>query len=176
MNADLADEITTCHANSPYGSAQGNALMHAIAQKTAALTPAHQYVPWVVADGQHTEEINDAVTDDLLAYVCKNYQGEKAAACNSVAEKYFYNENIERNVIEKCYDFPAENVYNHYKEKLAPIKKEAEDYFNNGQFDEDKQELENKLEDAKHKIKQRWEHRLDKLQNFFNDEEVDFLF
>lgn len=63
--------------------------MHTIAQKTAALNPPHKYVPWVVADGQHTEDINDAVTDNLLKYVCDNFQGEKAAACSALADDHY---------------------------------------------------------------------------------------
>ena len=82
MNDDLVSEIMTCYGDSPYGSALGNQLMHAIAEKTATLN--HNYVPWAVVDGTHTENINDEVTDDLLGYVCKNYTGEKAAACNSL--------------------------------------------------------------------------------------------
>ena len=37
--------------------AEGNALMHAIANRTEGLNPAHKYVPWIVVDGVHTEEV-----------------------------------------------------------------------------------------------------------------------
>ena len=73
----LADQINDCHGNSPNGSEVGNNLMHNVATKTAALQPAHTYVPWVVADGQHTEAINDEVTADLLGFVCNNFKGGK---------------------------------------------------------------------------------------------------
>ena len=61
----------------------GNALEHKIALATEALKPAHQYVPWLVADGVHTDAIQNAVGSNLLGYVCKMYKGSKvAAACN----------------------------------------------------------------------------------------------
>ena len=31
--------------------------MHAIANRTESLDPAHKYVPWIVVDGVHTEEV-----------------------------------------------------------------------------------------------------------------------
>ena len=31
--------------------------MHAIANRTEGLNPAHKYVPWIVVDGVHTEEV-----------------------------------------------------------------------------------------------------------------------
>lgn len=97
---DLADQVKACTADYGFAaSSKGNALHHAIAVKTEALNPPHKYVPWVVADGQHTEEINDEVTSDLLGYVCKHFTGEKAAACNSLEE-------VNQAVPEKCYFEP----------------------------------------------------------------------
>merc|ERR1712083_406317 len=37
--------------------AEGNALMHAVANRTESLDPAHKYVPWIVVDGVHAEEV-----------------------------------------------------------------------------------------------------------------------
>ena len=72
------DKLLTC-MNGP----AGNALEHKIALATEALKPAHQYVPWLVADGVHTDAIQNAVGSNLLGYVCKTYKGaKKAAACN----------------------------------------------------------------------------------------------
>ena len=56
--------------------------MHAIATKSQTI--GYDYVPWVVANGEHSEEINDAVTTDMLAFVCKQYKGQKAAACDDL--------------------------------------------------------------------------------------------
>jgi interferon, gamma-inducible protein 30 len=104
--AALAPEIITCHASKPAGSDEGNALMHSIAVRSEEAfkdkgDSPYQYVPWVVADGVHSEAINQAVTDDLLAYVCKNFKGEKTAACDKHALDLFYNPR-EPLVIEKC--------------------------------------------------------------------------
>ena len=104
--AALAPEINTCHNNSPQGSDEGNTLMHNIAIRSEEAfknkgDSRYQYVPWVVADGVHSEAINQAVTDDLLAYVCKNFKGEKTAACDKHALDLFYNPR-EPLVIEKC--------------------------------------------------------------------------
>ena len=87
---DLGSEINSCHASSPDGSDDGNAFMHTIALKTKEISKVENwgdssnfYIPWVVADGVHNEHIQLQVTIDLLGYVCDNYQGKKAAACNT---------------------------------------------------------------------------------------------
>ena len=105
-HADKGPEINTCHASSPSGSDEGNALMHSIAVRSEEAfknkgDSPYQYVPWVVADGVHSEAINAAVTSDLLAYVCKNFKGEKTAACDKHVLDLFYNPR-EPLVIEKC--------------------------------------------------------------------------
>ena len=41
---------------------------------TESLDPTHNYVPWLVIDGEHTEDKQSAAMQDLLAYVCSNYQ------------------------------------------------------------------------------------------------------
>ena len=57
----------------------GNQLMHKNAVETAALQPPHKYVPWVVVDGVPT----DAITDDMLGWICDHYKGPKPSACSS---------------------------------------------------------------------------------------------
>ena len=42
--------------------------------KTESLDPPHNYVPWVVVDGEHNNEIQQAAMDNLLALVCKLYK------------------------------------------------------------------------------------------------------
>ncbi|XP_061330735.1 gamma-interferon-inducible lysosomal thiol reductase [Pezoporus flaviventris] len=61
----------------------GAALMHRNAQRTEALDPPHQYVPWVVVNGKHTDELQEEAEASLLGLICRLYQGEKPEACGS---------------------------------------------------------------------------------------------
>ncbi|XP_062483552.1 gamma-interferon-inducible lysosomal thiol reductase isoform X2 [Pezoporus occidentalis] len=61
----------------------GAALMHRNAQLTEALDPPHQYVPWVVVNGKHTDELQEEAEASLLGLICRLYQGEKPEACGS---------------------------------------------------------------------------------------------
>ncbi|XP_062452247.1 gamma-interferon-inducible lysosomal thiol reductase [Rhea pennata] len=65
----------------------GRQLMHRNAQLTAALRPPHQYVPWIVLNGKHTEELQARAQDALLGLVCELYQGEKPEACTGRAAR-----------------------------------------------------------------------------------------
>merc|ERR1711890_23143 len=51
-----------------YSGSRGNFLEHQMAEKTDALKPAHQYVPWITVNGVHTEDIQDKVFNDMLVY------------------------------------------------------------------------------------------------------------
>ena len=42
--------------------------------KTEALDPAHEYVPWIVVNGKHTDEIQTQAMTNLVALVCKLYE------------------------------------------------------------------------------------------------------
>ena len=42
--------------------------------KTESLDPPHNYVPWIVVDGEHNNELQQAAMDNLLALVCKLYK------------------------------------------------------------------------------------------------------
>jgi interferon gamma-inducible protein 30 len=57
--------------------------MHKLAQKTASLNPPHNYVPWIVVNGKHTDEIQHAAQDDLLGLICKLYLGVKPEQCRN---------------------------------------------------------------------------------------------
>ncbi|NXM31790.1 GILT reductase, partial [Oxyruncus cristatus] len=59
----------------------GMALMHQNAQLTEALDPPHQFVPWIVINGKHTDELQAQAEASLLGLVCRLYQGEKPEAC-----------------------------------------------------------------------------------------------
>ncbi|NXQ82875.1 GILT reductase, partial [Nyctibius grandis] len=59
----------------------GTALMHRNAQLTEALNPPHNYVPWVVINGKHTDELQAQAQTSLLQLICRLYQGEKPEAC-----------------------------------------------------------------------------------------------
>ena len=63
--------------------AEGNALMHEVANRTDSLSPSHNYVPWVVVQGQHTDDLEREAMNDLVGMVCGLYQGAKPVQCNS---------------------------------------------------------------------------------------------
>jgi len=67
-NVDEIEDILSC-----YNGEDAIKYEHEIAQATEALSPAHTYVPWVVAQGEHNDDVQDAVTSNLLKYVCDNY-------------------------------------------------------------------------------------------------------
>ncbi|NXN96113.1 GILT reductase, partial [Rhinopomastus cyanomelas] len=52
----------------------GVALMHHNAQLTQALDPPHQFVPWIVVNGKHTDELQDQAEASLLRLICQLYQ------------------------------------------------------------------------------------------------------
>lgn len=62
----------------------GNRLEHEMALKTEALVPKHQYVPWIVLNGKHTEKIQDKAQDNLLKLLCEYYTGTKPPACQKL--------------------------------------------------------------------------------------------
>ncbi|EDO35033.1 predicted protein [Nematostella vectensis] len=62
---------------------QGNELEHEMGVETDALVPRHNYVPWVTLNGEHTEEIQNQATFNMLGLVCDNYQGARPAACGN---------------------------------------------------------------------------------------------
>ena len=51
----------------------GNQLEHKMAEITGKLNPPHKYVPWIVANGQHTEDMQHQAQGNLLKFVCDLY-------------------------------------------------------------------------------------------------------
>ncbi|XP_067824721.1 gamma-interferon-inducible lysosomal thiol reductase [Heptranchias perlo] len=60
----------------------GNKLMHQNAELTRALNPPHQYVPWILVNGKHTEELEVEAVNSLFSLVCSTYKGKKPVACS----------------------------------------------------------------------------------------------
>jgi len=62
---DQAANITTCKDGD-----EGNALQHAIAERTDGLTPKHTHVPWFTVNGVHNQDVDDQLMNGMLEYVC----------------------------------------------------------------------------------------------------------
>lgn len=56
---------------------RGNLIQHAIAKAT----PKHQYVPWVIVHGRHTERIQNDAEKNLLKLICRFMHHPKPFAC-----------------------------------------------------------------------------------------------
>ncbi|XP_066491766.1 gamma-interferon-inducible lysosomal thiol reductase [Tiliqua scincoides] len=64
----------------------GNQLMHRNAQLTRALNPPHRYVPWIVVNGNHTDELQKKAQDSLFMLVCSLYKGDLPPACSGESQ------------------------------------------------------------------------------------------
>lgn len=63
-------------------SERGMILEKVMANKTNSLKPPKTYVPWIVVNGVHTEDLNNQAQSDLVGLVCRTYKGsDKPAAC-----------------------------------------------------------------------------------------------
>uniref|UniRef100_A0A8C8HM37 Gamma-interferon-inducible lysosomal thiol reductase n=1 Tax=Oncorhynchus tshawytscha TaxID=74940 RepID=A0A8C8HM37_ONCTS len=76
------DSIMTCVKGD-----QGNQLMHQNAVKTGALKPAHDYVPWIVINGEHTDDLQKKATSSLFTLICSMWKGPKPEACGAAPMK-----------------------------------------------------------------------------------------
>ncbi|CAM6001424.1 unnamed protein product, partial [Sphagnum balticum] len=68
--------------NSCATSNEGVNFLVEVAKITEALQPPHTYVPWIVVNGVHSGTSENAITSNMVRYVCSIYKGtEKIAAC-----------------------------------------------------------------------------------------------
>ncbi|XP_070787837.1 gamma-interferon-inducible lysosomal thiol reductase [Pituophis catenifer annectens] len=82
-NASLAD-INAC-----VNGDLGNKLMHRNAELTRALKPHHEYVPWILINGEHSEKLQTQAQESLFNLVCSLYKGDLPPACNRPKELSF---------------------------------------------------------------------------------------
>uniref|UniRef100_A0A8C6X808 Gamma-interferon-inducible lysosomal thiol reductase n=1 Tax=Naja naja TaxID=35670 RepID=A0A8C6X808_NAJNA len=82
-NASLAD-ISACVTGD-----LGNKLMHRNAELTRALQPHHEYVPWILINGEHSEILQTQAQDSLFNLVCSLYKGDLPVACKRPKELPF---------------------------------------------------------------------------------------
>jgi len=54
----------------------GQNVLHDIAVETKSLKPSLNFVPWIVINGEHTEEMQSESLNNLERYLCKNYLEE----------------------------------------------------------------------------------------------------
>ena len=77
----MVNRLPTC---SCVTGPQGNELEHANGVRTETLSPPHNYVPWVVLNGQHTDEIQKRAESDLLGLVCDQWApAERPPRCHA---------------------------------------------------------------------------------------------
>jgi len=72
-----------------YESGYGKKLELQYAAETNSLQPPHQYVPWVLLNGQPLYENYE----DVEEYICKAYKGTLPEACGSILKFKSVNEN-----------------------------------------------------------------------------------
>jgi len=62
-------------------SLEGDELLYIQGEKTHALSPPHKWVPWLTFDHVHTPDMDSEPIENLLAYTCKKYKGERPSFC-----------------------------------------------------------------------------------------------
>ncbi|XP_063003467.1 gamma-interferon-inducible lysosomal thiol reductase [Elgaria multicarinata webbii] len=70
------DNITNC-----VNGELGNKLMHQNAQLTEGLKPPHDYVPWILVNGKHTEDLQKQAQESLFKLVCSLYEANPILPC-----------------------------------------------------------------------------------------------
>lgn len=64
---------------------EGVKLHYLLGKQTDKLTPSHEFVPWVLFNGQYNKEDMDQSENDLLGVVCKYLKDPKPDQCNQVS-------------------------------------------------------------------------------------------
>lgn len=64
-------------------SDEGDKLIYDYGTQTDSLKPPHQYVPWILFDGNFNEDDNQKATTDLVRVICLKLQ-HPPDVCNSV--------------------------------------------------------------------------------------------
>jgi interferon gamma-inducible protein 30 len=64
-----------------FQGSEGNDLLHEYGVLTDSLVPPHRYVPHILIDGVHDEELQELAQTDLLKFVCELYNGEQPEEC-----------------------------------------------------------------------------------------------
>jgi len=82
--------VKTCAQGS-----EGNQLEHDMGARTESLDPPHNYVPWIVVDGKHTDELQEAAQTNLVGLVCSLYQGQKPTVCKNQSKLALDNNAVE---------------------------------------------------------------------------------
>ncbi|KAB1202254.1 Gamma-interferon-inducible lysosomal thiol reductase [Morella rubra] len=83
-----------------YSSGYGEELELQYAAETNALQPPHQYVPWVVVDGEPLYEDYE----NFLSYICKAYKGTTVLEiCSEVESSSIMQRGREKPIISVCY-------------------------------------------------------------------------
>jgi len=62
------EEVATCSQGK-----EGNQIFAKLGQETASLQPAHQYTPWIVFNGAHTDEMNQEAQMGLKGALCRHF-------------------------------------------------------------------------------------------------------
>jgi interferon gamma-inducible protein 30 len=79
--AKLSDDTIRAMEGCATGT-EGIQLEHEAAEKTDGLDPPHEFGPYVVVNGVHKDETQNAISDSLFDYVCGAYLGpNKSPAC-----------------------------------------------------------------------------------------------
>ncbi|XP_057534939.1 gamma-interferon-responsive lysosomal thiol protein-like [Amaranthus tricolor] len=93
-----------------YQGEYGNKLDLKYGAITAALEPPHEYVPWVVVNGEPLLE----EYDDFISYVCKAYKGPLPSACKTASFTSALREKTDRHPV--CY--PEQTAKTLFVEKV----------------------------------------------------------
>ncbi|XP_069505355.1 gamma-interferon-inducible lysosomal thiol reductase [Ambystoma mexicanum] len=84
-------ELTTEKVMECANGDAGNQLMHQNALRTNALSPPHKFVPWIVVNGKHTDDLQRQALNSLFNLVCNTYTGTKPDACKTEKDHIHMN-------------------------------------------------------------------------------------